>query len=161
MNLVDLIDVFKSKYGLSDLTPNSDGVFRLGINGQYIVYLANSLDSDDFFLYSDICSIYPDINSKASSYERLLTANLFGKETHTAYFAVDTTRDIILLIQRFEPNFIGNFEDFIEHFREFANYLSYWNQKIQDGELISANVETKPSQTNISIGIERRFGGRL
>ena len=155
MKLEEIISEFQNKYRLTNLAPDSQGVYRLGVNGQYTIYLANAVESDHFFLYADICSFYPDRDSRLWTYERLLTANLFGKETNHSYFAIDLDRSMILLIHRFDPS-IPDFMSFIEEFRDFIKLLNLWEKKIEEGALISSEKDTSQPPSQISMNIQRK-----
>ena len=134
MELDTLLSELQKRFGFSGLNADKNGVYSIQINNKFILNLANSNDQSAFYLYSDILKLNPDPQAKLLVYERLLGANLFGKETHGSFFAFDTARGVVLLMKRFDKRLV-DFGVFFEEFRDFINGLGYWDKVVAEKEL--------------------------
>jgi Tir chaperone protein (CesT) family len=150
-NLNDVINKLKEKYGLTDLVADPTKVYRLQVNQKYVLSLCQAEDQPAFFLYVDLCPLSANKSEKLALFETVLQANLFGQETHDAYFAIDSARGMLLLLQKFKENSpeISNFED---AFQDFINCLNYWDQKLQEKlEKNPDSVADRPPLRSIKI----------
>lgn len=143
MELETILSELKRRFGFDNILPDSNKIYSLEINSKYVLNLANAPNSADFYLYSDILTLNQDNQLKLRIYERLLGANLFGKETHGSFFAFDSTRSTVLLIKRFDSKQV-DYSTFYDEFREFINGLGYW-EKVMEEKKHSASNETKTS----------------
>lgn len=139
MELESILNELQKRFGFSGLNADNNGVYSIQINEKFILNLANSNDQSFFYLYSDILKLNPDPQAKLLVYERLLGANLFGKETHGSFFAIDSARGVILLIKRFDKRLV-DYSVFYEEFRDFINGLGYWDKVVTEKELEPAKA---------------------
>ena len=148
MDFNDIISELKNKYGLLELVPDKNNVYSLSINSHFSIFLTQAVESDTFFLFSNIAALPKNHFSKERLYEKLLSANLFGQETHKCYFAVDPQKDTILLICRLDTS-LPHFPAFLDEMQDFINLLSYWETKFkEDDALFSGKKEEGPSAPN-------------
>lgn len=148
MELEAILNELQRRFGFDQITPDKNQIYSFQINDKFILNLANSPDKTSFYLYSDIFKLNQDPQLKLSLYERLLGANLFGKETHGSFFAYDPNRSAILLIKRFD-NRLVDYSLFYEEFRDFMNGLGYWDQVIEEKKFQQPPVSTGSSSLDV------------
>lgn len=154
MDFSQLIDNLKQSIGLESLTADNEGVYRILVNDTYVVAIAASPDTSDFFLYTTICFVPAEMKVKQKLFERFLASNLFGSKTHNAYFAFDTRQDAILLIRRISAS-CEDLESFMKELQEYVNTLVYW-QKELEGLFSQATAPDAPKATgNLLLNLER------
>lgn len=131
MEFESFIKELKAIQGLDDLRPDSDGVYSLKINHMHLLYFSESSDGNDLFLYASLCHIPTDDAERLSLFDRLLNANLFGKETGEAWFAADSTTHQILLMSRLTINQL-DMPAFSSILRELVTHISHWKDMIEN-----------------------------
>lgn len=120
-----LIAHLKRHPGFEAFTPDKEGIYRITINNNFIICLANAPDSSNYFLYSSICPVPAEDTLKLQLFEQLLSSHLFGK----TYFALDTRQGTILLVHPFDTS-LENIEIFMKELKDFVNMLSYWQERL-------------------------------
>jgi len=153
MDFDSLIHDLKANPGLDTLTADSEGIYRIAINDLYVVSLALAPDSSDYFLFATICIVPAEEKLKRALFQRFLECNLFGKETHKGYFALDSRQGIILLIRRFDTS-IENLEKFLQELKDYVNTLVFWQEELRGVLTEAATVsETAKATANILLNL--------
>ncbi|HLO75766.1 MAG TPA: type III secretion system chaperone [Magnetospirillum sp.] len=102
MSVSDLLAEFGRKAGLGSLGLDGQGVCRLSFDGSLIVDLEFDDGAGVLHLYGTVGPV--PAGDREAVYQRLLSANLFGRETGGATLALDGGRDEIVLCRALVPD---------------------------------------------------------
>lgn len=127
MNIPDLMSELGKQMGLEDLKLDRDGVCRLVFDGKLAVDFESGEDGRVLHLYS-ILSPLPGEGTEMLCL-RLLEANLFGRGTGGATFAVDPDPGDVVLFRTFDME-RTDFQGFINQLESFVNHLEGWSREI-------------------------------
>ncbi|WP_461833103.1 type III secretion system chaperone [Desulfothermus sp.] len=128
MHLKDLLKQLGQEMGLGTLEMDEDNTCRLVFDDIINVDLEVTDDNKILWIYS-VIGVLP-VDNREKFYERLLSANLFGKETGDAAFAVDTNTKEVLLITKVNLEKI-DFQDFINLLELFVDRTEFWIDEIK------------------------------
>ena len=126
----ELITHLRAALGLDDLEFNSVNVCRLLVDDDIEIDLEFVAEDDALYCYSVVGTTF-DENQKRDWAEVLLAANLFGRETAGASFALDEETDDILLCRVFDMVDLSA-DRFLRQLEEFSNVSSYWSGRLSE-----------------------------
>lgn len=153
MDFDGFISKLKSIQGLEDLQPNTNGSYSLRINRIHLIFISNSFDFKDLFLYAPVCYLPLGERERLSLFDRLLSANMFGQDTGDAWFATDAQSHQILLISRL-PLFHLTTKIFSSELQKFISFLSHWKTLIEKLPALSVTSITKETPNKQSVHIK-------
>lgn len=142
----------KNVEGLGELDPDSEGRYSLRINRNHLIHFSPSFDHQDLFLYASIGYVPLNDNEKLEIYDKLLSANMFGKETGRCFFALDQRFHQLLLTRRFPLHSLSK-EDFIIELPSFMACLTHWKQIVDTLPHYSKSKSKHNSKNNNIINI--------
>ncbi len=119
---------------LDNIGPDENNGCRLIFDENLEVDIEKSTEEDSFWMHAVVSRI--SLENKASFYETLLEANLFGMGTGNAYFGLDLNREEILLFTKISLKNL-DYHTFEKNIEEFVNRLEYWKDKLENGELLN------------------------
>lgn len=145
MNFLELLVDLSKQIGMqTPLKPDDNGVCRLVFDGKYPIDLEAPDTGQSIYLYATVGGVPPQPELKNAVYELLLSANLFGRGTGEACFALDPEQEEILLIQVLRTERTDATE-LVRVLEQFVGYLVSWQEKLLNVEttLKEAGVEFK------------------
>ena len=131
MELQHLLDYVAQELGLSSLDLNESGVASLQIGEHLILNIEPDPDGSHCHLYSSLCRLPSDDESRLRLYDALLRANNFGKGTAGATFSVDHQHGEILLGRVFNPAQTEP-TDVMSWLQDMVEVMEIWQQRVLD-----------------------------
>lgn len=127
MGVEDLISNVGLEFGL-DLSLNEDGVASLIVDDKFEIEFEYVEDLECLFISSALGTL--EGNGNEGIYKELLKANLYGKDTGGAVFAVDErTNEVMLFFNVMVDK--TNYESFRDEMERYLNTIIDWSAKIQ------------------------------
>ncbi|NEX17294.1 MAG: hypothetical protein C1943_11830 [Halochromatium sp.] len=139
MIFTELTRTLASRFGLSELAANQDGMIRLAFEGGIDVDIEPETEHDALHIYT---TLGPQSEDPAVL-SRLLAANLFGKETGGAVIALDDFLKECLLARTFALSTLDP-DAFLAALEDFVNYAELWRNRLISGDLTSYPVRDDP-----------------
>ncbi|MEJ2670394.1 MAG: type III secretion system chaperone, partial [Gammaproteobacteria bacterium] len=121
-----------------------------------IIVIETSPDGQYVYLYSMLFTI--PSSSKMAFYERLLTANLFGKETGMASFSCNPKTSEVFLTRTLSLDGLA-YEQFALALEELLQCMEYWREQYEQGQLLSGTDQrqTSPPKKRDQHPLDSRF----
>ena len=142
MNIRDVLKELGSQMGLDNLKLDENRVCRLVFDKEYAVDIEASEDEKIVHIYARGVSVPPE--KREEFYALLLEANLFGKGTGGAMFALDQTQNDVYLCRALAMD-STDYQDFVNVLESFVNHLEAWAKKIDSGALTREGGASKTS----------------
>lgn len=150
MNIRDVLKELGLQMGLDNLKLDENRVCRLVFDKEFAVDIEASEDEKIVHIYAKVVSAPPE--KREEFYALLLEANLFGKGTGGAMFALDQTQNDVYLCRALSME-STDYQDFVNVLETFVNHLEAWVKKIDSGSLsregsaasTSSDVDFSPS----------------
>lgn len=143
MNINQLLNRLGQEIGLSDLALDEMHLCTLRFDNKDIVVVEVPPHAKQVYLYSMLFTIPK--NDKADFYERLLEANLFGKETGMASFSCNPKTGEVFLTRTLTLARL-DYEHFALALEELLQCIEYWREQYEQGQLLSGKEQ--PINTN-------------
>jgi len=150
MYINDFLKQLAQEIGLNSLEMDVNNTCRLVFDDRINVDMEATDDNMTLWIYS-VIGILP-VNNREKFYERLLSANLFGKETGDAAFAVDTNTREVLLITKVNLEKI-DFQDFINLLELFVDRAEFWIDEIK--RIAEQSLSQDAQISDIAAGVLR------
>jgi len=131
MNIEDILKELGNQMGLPNLKLDENKVCRLIFDKKYTVDIEASEDEKIVHIYSAMCIIPPE--NREPLYEALGEANLFGRGTGGAVFALDKEMGEVLLFKTLVLD-KTDYQDFVNELESFVNHVEAWTDKIEKGD---------------------------
>ena len=128
MRLADHIAAWQKELKPPTKIQQSEGVYRLLVDQQWLLCLEAIEEEGCFFLFSSVCEIPKQ--GEVEALRSALSGNLFGKETGDAVLALHLDTDLLILFRRFEEATLRH-EELMQGVQEFISLLRHWKEKIQ------------------------------
>jgi hypothetical protein len=117
MTFYKIIQELRNKYGIVKKWDDQQKI-SLKINSSYEIFLEHSPFENVFFLSTPIFQLTQTLSKEF--YKKLLSFNLFGNQTGSAFLCIDETANVVMLMERFEEKDI----DFIQFEDKLKQFLS-------------------------------------
>ena len=111
------------------LSLDANNLCQMTVGEKHLVTLERSPLENCFYLYAPVDRI--PHGAKKEVLSRLLSGNLFGRETGRATLAIDQDSDVIVLSERFDEEGLS-YQSFSERLQAFVGYLEYWKKVISE-----------------------------
>ena len=132
MNIKDVLVELGKQMGLDGLKLDENRVCRLVFDKQYAVDIEASEDEKIVHIYSKVTTAPPE--HRDEFYALLLEANLFGKGTGGAMFALDQSQNDVYLCRALSMD-STDYQEFVNVLESFVNHVEAWSKKIESGDL--------------------------
>lgn len=129
MKLDDALGALGRRMGVAGLAFNAEGVCRMVFDGRHVIDCerCGETGQQQAYLYSVIAR--QPAEGREALYQRLLAANLFGRETGDAVLALDAVAGEVLLQQKFDAE--GLTEDaFATLVERFVDRVEHWSDAL-------------------------------
>ena len=126
----ELIAHLRAELELDDLEFNSVNVCRLLVDDDVEIDLEYVAEDDALYCYSVVGTTF-DEGQRKDWAEVLLAANLFGRDTGGASFALDDETDDILLCRVFDMADLSA-DRFLRQLEEFSSVSVYWVERLSE-----------------------------
>lgn len=157
MTVQELLRDLGNEMGLGCLQLNSERACRVLCDDCFDVTIEFSVANDVCYIHSFI-GLAEDYDAKIL-YPTLLDANVLGRGTGGASFGCDAESGDIILSRSFDLEDL-TFPRFKIAFQEFLNYVEYWTDRLEKGNLVlESNLMIKPG-THLD-GKPRRKEGQV
>lgn len=134
MNYSNIIEEINRKYKIASKIDMNEKIC-LKINGSLEVFLEHSPYEQVFFLSTPVFEIHSATSKEF--YKKLLSFNLFGNLTGSAFLCIDEVKNCVLLMERFEEK-EADFNFFEEKLQQFVTSADTLKEKI-------VNLDFEPS----------------
>ncbi len=133
MNAQELLHDLGNEMGVGTLQLNSERTCRVLCDDRFDVTI-------EFPPTNDLCFVHAFIGLAEDHdhpvlYQTLLDANLLGRGTGGASFGCDMEHGDIILFRSFDLEGL-TFIRFKAVFQDFLNYVEYWTDRLEKGDLI-------------------------
>lgn len=146
MYIKDVLQELGRQMGLDGVKLDDNGVCRLIFDGKIVVDIeAPAAEKGTVYMYAAVCPLPAE--GKEALYGTLLEANLFGRGTGGAAFAIDTEMAEVLLYQSFDMEKV-EVQEFKESLQHFAAHVGGWMEKLGGAEA-SGPMGQAPSRGHI------------
>jgi hypothetical protein len=149
MRIQDLLTELGKQMNLPGLKLDENRVCRLIFDKVLVVDIEASEDGRTIYIYGKAGEVPPE--GKEEFMGTLLEANLFGKGTGGAMFAVDHHRQSVYLC-RILATETTQYQDFTNILEAFVNHLEAWMQKIERGDMGSESSSEPNLKDEGSVG---------
>ena len=131
MELEQLLHYLAQSLGQETLELNESGVLSLRFGDDIVTHLEPDPNGVDCHLYSVLCHLPEDPDSRRSLDEALMAANCFGKGTAGATFGLDEQQNEFVLtrtfrIQRTEPG------DLFQWIQDTVTVMDIWRKRLPE-----------------------------
>jgi len=141
MDIHSLLSQLGQQMGLPNLKLDQHRVCRLIFDKKFTVDIEATDDERVVHFYALVGEVPPHDKDKFMAY--LLEANLFGKGTGGATFALDHNHRDIYLCRALAVEQLS-YQDFVNMLEAFVNYLEAWVGKIDRGD-VGTDASPAPS----------------
>ncbi len=142
MTVHELLHDLGHEMGLGCLQLNSERACRVLCDDCFDVTIEFSSTNEVCYVHSFI-GLAEDYDAK-TLYQTLLDANVLGRGTGGASFGCDAESGDIILSRSFDLEEL-TFVKFKTAFQEFLNYVEYWTDRLEKGDLVlESNLVIKP-----------------
>jgi hypothetical protein len=129
MQFNEMLRELSRDLNLAEIPLDEFHVARIAINDEHVIHIKNSDEESILYMYALVCKLTKS-SSKEELFADFLEANLFGKGTGKAAFALHKETGSILLTQTVEFETI-DFGLFKAQFQDFINHVAHWKSKIK------------------------------
>lgn len=144
MNINQILNRLGQEIGLPGLALDDMHLCTLRFDNKDIVVVEVPPHAKQVYLYSMLFTIPK--TDKADFYERLLEANLFGKETGMASFSCNPKTGEVFLTRSLTLARL-DYEHFALALEELLQCIEYWREQYEQGQLLSGKEQ--PINTSI------------
>lgn len=123
MHIKDLLLQYSQEKQTEPLSLDSEGKCHLRIENTFTVSIESIEDENLVYFYALIGPAA--VQNKEKLYQRLLSANLYGKDTQGSILALDPLRDEVILYETL-PVDCSDYQDFKIKLETFISQVSYW-----------------------------------
>jgi hypothetical protein len=131
MDIRNLLKEMGNQTGLGDIVLDENNVCRLVFDDRLAVDVEALPDGKKFYIHASV-GLTPYEN-RATFFEELLAANLFGQGTAGATLALDRDLGEIILFREFETE-KTDYQEFVSALEVFLSRLEYWTERVSSGE---------------------------
>ena len=156
MSIDQILRRLGQEIGLPKLGLDETQLCTLRFDNKNIIAIEVSSDERHAHLYSMVFTI--PTTDKAAFYERLLNANLFGKETGMASFSCNPNTGEVFLIRTLTVEGL-TYEHFATALEELLQCIEYWCEQYKQGQLLSGTElsHTSPPETRDQHPLDSQF----
>ena len=131
MDIRHLLKEMGNQTGLGDIVLDENNVCRLVFDDKLAVDVEALPDGKKFYIHA---SVGPTpFENRATLFEEVLAANLFGQGTAGATLALDRDLGEIILFREFETE-KTDYQEFVSALEVFLSRLEYWTERVSSGE---------------------------
>lgn len=138
----DLLLEFSKQLDIKPLELDADNFCALSDGEHTAMHLYFNEDKSSFLFVGLVCPMPEDEDDYAEMSRRLLTANLYFRETEGATLAIEPEEEFVVL-QRYWDCSNATVEAMQEAAEQFVDLLSFWQER-----LASPEAEAEDSSTN-------------
>lgn len=126
MALAKLMKEFAAAANVDRIDPDTDGCYRLEIDGMDI-RLSEIAEKDELFMWAEVGALPPD--GRETLCHTLLTAHFMGRATQGAVLSVDPDSETVCL-HRTDSAKAMDFNHFRTKLEQFVNVLETWRKTL-------------------------------
>jgi len=138
MDINPLLEKLGQDIGLPGLALDDTQLCTLRFDGQDIIVIEVPQPGNRAYIYSMLFTI-PE-HGKEAFYERLLEANLFGKETGGASFSCNVKTREVFLTRSLDLEELS-YDAFKVALEELLQCIEYWREQHEQGQLLGGKEQ--------------------
>ena len=132
MELKDLLLEYGRRYGFGNLKLDSNGICRLKINQEYIVFLELAVDGKGFYLYGRVGKA----PLESFVLKAMLETNLYRLNPANAIFSIDPQTENVILFRPFDP-LSTDFLIFDKALDAFVKMMQKWTNILKNPAMLT------------------------